>query len=311
MRSTHWAINSRRSDRWKFSVQQQFVFSAINNEVLGKWNLFDWSNQLLTDSLQVVLSVVAAVAWAAPANVYSPYLLQDLAYQSVDANQDGQPDQAIAIHHPVAPLVHAVAPVAHAVAAPVAYHAPAVHAFAPVQTRIHYASTPVVVGHTAQILKPALAAPVAAPVVAVKAEEKAAVAVAAPVAYAHAPVAYAAAPAVHTVQVAAPAPVAYAAAPVAVAAPAPVALNLAAPVPAGDAPPFEELYTQEKVLAPVRANTKVTPQVTVQLPTKVNVEKVAVDVPVAAPYAHPVPVPVAAPVAHHVAYAAPYPFLKA
>ena len=145
--------------------------------------------------------MVAAVAWAAPANVYSPYLLQDLAYQSVDANQDGQPDQAIAIHHPVAPLVHAVAPVAHAVApvahavaAPVAYHAPAVHAFAPVQTRIHYASTPVVVGHTAQILKPALAAPVAAPVVAVKAEEKAAVAVAAPVAYAHAPVAYAAAP---------------------------------------------------------------------------------------------------------------------
>ena len=156
--------------------------------------MFDWSNQLLTDSLQVVLSVVAAVAWAAPANVYSPYLLQDLAYQSVDANQDGQPDQAIAIHHPVAPLVHAVAPVAHAVAAPVAYHAPAVHAFAPVQTRIHYASTPVVVGHTAQILKPALAAPVAAPVVAVKAEEKTAVAVAAPVAYAHAPVAYAAAP---------------------------------------------------------------------------------------------------------------------
>ena len=248
--------------------------------------MFDWSNRLLTDSLQVVLSVVAAVAWAAPANVYSPYLLQDLAYQSVDANQDGQPDQAIAIHHPVAPLVHAVAPVAHAVAAPVAYHAPAVHAFAPVETRIHYASTPVVVGHTAQILKPALAAPVAAPVVAVKAEEKAAVAVAAPVAYAHAPVAYAAAP-------------------VAVAAPAPLALNLAAPVPAGDAPPFEELYTQEKVLAPVRANTKVTPQVTVQLPTKVNVEKVAVDVPVAAPYAHPVPVPVAAPVAHHVAYAAP------
>ena len=116
---------------------------------------------------QVVLSAVLAVALAAPANVYGPYLLQDLAYQSVDANEDGQPDQAIAITHPVAPLVHAVAP--HAVAAPIAYHAPLV---APVQTKIHYTSTPVVVGHTAQILKPALAAPLAAPVVAVKAAEK-------------------------------------------------------------------------------------------------------------------------------------------
>jgi len=115
---------------------------------------------------QVVLSAVLAVALAAPANVYGPYLLQDLAYKSVDANQDGQPDEAIAITHPV---VHAVAPVAHAVAAPIAYHAPVV---APVQTKIHYTSTPVVVGHTAQILKPALAAPLAAPVVAVKAAEK-------------------------------------------------------------------------------------------------------------------------------------------
>merc|ERR1712137_1204031 len=48
----------------------------------------------------IAFSAVLAVALAAPANVYSPYLLQDLAYQSVDANEDGQIDQAISINHP-------------------------------------------------------------------------------------------------------------------------------------------------------------------------------------------------------------------
>merc|ERR1711946_33872 len=48
----------------------------------------------------IAFSAVLAVALAAPANVYSPYLLQDLAYQSVDANEDGQIDQAISITHP-------------------------------------------------------------------------------------------------------------------------------------------------------------------------------------------------------------------
>merc|ERR1712243_267115 len=48
----------------------------------------------------IAFSAVLAVALAAAANVYSPYLLQDLAYQSVDANEDGQIDQAISITHP-------------------------------------------------------------------------------------------------------------------------------------------------------------------------------------------------------------------
>merc|ERR1712243_458014 len=48
----------------------------------------------------IAFSAVLAVALAAPANVYSPYLLQDLAYQSVNANEDGQIDQAISITHP-------------------------------------------------------------------------------------------------------------------------------------------------------------------------------------------------------------------
>merc|ERR1711946_62694 len=60
------------------------------------------------------LSAVMAVALAAPANVYSPYLLQDLAYNSVDANMDGQPDKAIAITHPgVVPVVQATRLVHH------------------------------------------------------------------------------------------------------------------------------------------------------------------------------------------------------
>jgi hypothetical protein len=56
---------------------------------------------------------------------------------------------------------------------------------------------------------------------------------------------------------------------------------------------MDDLVTKEKVLAPVRAISEVTPQVTVQHPTKVNIDKVAVQVPVATPYAFHVPVPVA------------------
>ena len=42
--------------------------------------------------------MVLTVALAAPAtNVYSQYFLQDLAYHSVDADEDGQPDKAVAV----------------------------------------------------------------------------------------------------------------------------------------------------------------------------------------------------------------------
>merc|ERR1712127_579222 len=64
---------------------------------------------------------------------------------------------------PAFEVVEAAAPVVHA--APVAYPAQLAYA-APVQTKIHYESRPVVVGHSTQILKPALggaAFPVAAP----------------------------------------------------------------------------------------------------------------------------------------------------
>merc|ERR1711946_95156 len=216
-------------------------------------------------------------ALSAPANVYSPYLLQDLAYNSVDANMDGQPDRAIAITHPVAyRTVAAPAPINLAAPAAITYPARAAFAYSmPVQTAVHYKSTPVVVGHSTQILKPSLAAPVAPAFVSVKAvaEEKAEEA--------------------ETIAVAAPAYYAG----------AHFGLNLAAAVPAGDAPHFDELFTQEKVLAPVRTSSQITQQVTVRHPTKVNVEKVAVDVAVPTPYAHPVPVAVPGP---HYAYSAPH-----
>merc|ERR1711976_830970 len=132
----------------------------------------------------------------------------------------------------------------------------------PVQTRVHYEPRPVVVGHSTEILKPAVEVVEAAPVV-------------------HpTPLVT---PYVHSI-----------AAPVHV----PAVVDLKAAVPAGDAPPPSELVQTEKVLAPVRAVSKITPELTVQLPTKVNVEKVNVDVPVAAPYANPVPVPVTT--HHHV-----------
>merc|ERR1712035_26115 len=154
----------------------------------------------------------------------------------------------------------------------------------PVQTRVHYESRPVVVGHSTEILKPALGAPGAvvfnAPAVeVVKSAPAVEVVEAAPVVHPTPLVT----PYVHSI-----------AAPVHV----PAVVDLKAAVPAGDAPPPSELVQTEKVLAPVRAVSKITPELTVQLPTKVNVEKVNVDVPVAAPYANPVPVPVTT--HHHV-----------
>merc|ERR1711928_48640 len=145
----------------------------------------------------------------------------------------------------------------------------------PVQTRVHYESRPVVVGHSTEILKPALGAPGAVVFTAPAVE----VVEAAPVVHPTPLVT----PYVHSI-----------AAPVHV----PAVVDLKAAVPAGGAPPPSELVQTEKVLAPVRAVSKITPELTVQLPTKVNVEKVNVDVPVAAPYANPVPVPVTT--HHHV-----------
>merc|ERR1712035_304520 len=141
----------------------------------------------------------------------------------------------------------------------------------PVQTRVHYESRPVVVGHSTEILKPAVEVVKSAPAVEV----------------------VEAAPVVHPTPLVTPY-VHSIAAPVHV----PAVVDLKAAVPAGDAPPPSELVQTEKVLAPVRAVSKITPELTVQLPTKVNVEKVNVDVPVAAPYANPVPVPVTT--HHHV-----------
>ena len=164
-------------------------------------------------------------------------------------------------------------------------------------------------------------APVSAP-----APSPVAVAAPAPITYAvpepvqvvaPAPVAYAVPAPVQVaapVQMAAPTPVHYAAAHYAVPAPAfetrvhyaetPVVVgqhtqimkpNLGAFMgyAAKDAPSMDELVTKEKIMAPARAVSEITPQVTVQHPTKVNVEKFQVEVPVAAPYAQPVPVPVA------------------
>merc|ERR1712122_273068 len=181
-------------------------------------------------------------------------------------------------------------PLPYSVHTPLTYAAHEVHIphtvsyVQPVQTRVHYESRPVVVGHSTEILKPALGAPGAvvfnAPAVeVVKSAPAVEVVEAAPVVHPTPLVT----PYVHSI-----------AAPVHV----PAVVDLKAAVPAGDAPPPSELVQTEKVLAPVRAVSKITPELTVQLPTKVNVEKVNVDVPVAAPYANPVPVPVTT--HHHV-----------
>jgi hypothetical protein len=209
---------------------------------------------------------------------------------------------------------------------PSAYAAPVhvVHAVPAVETRLHYAETPVVVGHTSQILKPNLTpfviAPLATPTVAVvpsadsspavveakkedaapmetvetivedkKVEEVPTEKAAEEVKTSSVPLTYVSH---HPFAYAAPSPLTFAAPHIAYAA-APAVLDLKASVPTGDAPSMDVLVTKQKVLAPVRAISEVTPQVTVQHPTKVNIDKVAVEVPVATPYALPVPVPVA------------------
>ena len=83
---------------------------------------------------------------ASPAKLLTPYLLQDLAYKSLDLDMDGKPDEAIAISHQ-APLIHSV---------PAAYHQ------TPVVTKFHYPAAPVVYGHNA-LLKYALPAPLPYP----------------------------------------------------------------------------------------------------------------------------------------------------
>ena len=229
----------------------------------------------------------------APVQVVAPAPLPQIQY-----------DFPAPVSAPVPAPVAIAAPVQVAVASPVAYAVPE-----PIQ---------VVVKPQIQYDFPApISAPVPAPVSVVAPVQ---VAISAP-----APVAYAV-PA--PIQVAAPAPVAYAT-PAHVAATAPVhyaAAHYAVPAPAfetrvhyaetpvvvgqhtqimkpnlgafmgyaaKDAPPMDQLVTKEKILAPARAVSEITPQVTVQHPTKVNIEKFDVEVPVAAPYAHPVPVPVA------------------
>ncbi len=247
----------------------------------------------ITYDFPAQVAAPAPVAVAAPVQVAVPVKPQ-IEYD-FPAPVSAPAPAPVAVAAPVQVAVAAPAPVAYAVPEPV-------QVAVPVKPQIEY-------DFPAPINAPAPApVAVAAPVQ---------VAVAAP---AHAPMTYAvpapvqvAAPA--PVQVAAPAPVHYAAAHFAVAAPAfetrvhyaetPVVVgqhtqimkpNLGAPfmgLATKFAPSMDELVTKEKVLAPARAVSEITPQVTVQHPTKVNIEKFDVEVPVAAPYAHPVPVPVA------------------
>merc|ERR1712203_513375 len=66
--------------------------------------------------------------------------------------------------------------------------------------------------------------------------------------------------------------------------PAPYAAIPPAPVPAGPAP--ADTVVQQRIAAPVRTHTRITPQVTNIVP-KINVQKYNVDVPVAVPRAVP------------------------
>lgn len=113
-----------------------------------------------------------------------------------------------------------------------------------------------------------------------------------------APVAAAPAPVAQQVQlvqqsfVGAPAPLAYQAAlPAAYATYAAAPAQLARVQLQQDSPPFDQLVTKEKVLAPVRTHTQITPQVT-QIQPEVTIRKVIHDVPVATPV-------VAQPIVHH------------
>jgi len=67
-------------------------------------------------------------------------------------------------------------------------------------------------------------------------------------------------------------------------APAPYAAIPPAPVPAGPAP--ADTVVQQRILAPVRTHTRVTPQLTNIVP-QINVQKYNVDVPIAVPRAVP------------------------
>lgn len=199
--------------------------------------------------------------------------------------------------------VTAAAPIVPLVASPYFLPPQAVltYAAAPpvVETNVHYAETPVVVGHSAQVIKPILDVPFVA------------VAGAAPAVVEAAPSStdddkvvveaekkkFEEAKPVDEVKTASIVPLP-------IVSPfvygAPAVLDLKAPIPSKEAPPMDELVKKTKVQAPVRvADTKVTPEITVQHPTKVNVEKVTVEVPVAQPYAHPVPVPVVPQLAVH------------
>jgi len=110
---------------------------------------------------------------------------------------------------------------------------------------------------------------------------------------------YAAAPAVHT----------YAAAPAVHTYAAPAVHTYAAPAVVRAAPHFDHLVTKEKVLAPVRTHTQLTPQVT-QIQPEVTVRKVIQDVGVDTPVYHTPVVHkthVAPAQVHHQTYVAPAP----
>merc|ERR1711911_532847 len=70
---------------------------GYQRKVHGSLELPHPTSNTITMKFLVVLSALLAVALWPPANVYSPYLLQDLAYNSVDANEDGQPDAAVEV----------------------------------------------------------------------------------------------------------------------------------------------------------------------------------------------------------------------
>merc|ERR1711936_760731 len=94
-------------------------------------------------------------------------------------------------------------------------------------------------------------------------------------------------------------------------APLPLAAIPPAPIPAGPAP--ADTVVQQRILAPVRTHTRITPQVTNIVP-QINVQKYNVDVPIAVPRAVPreiivnkhVPKPYEVPVPRAVPVPAPY-----
>ena len=127
-------------------------------------------------SIKVIPFTFLAVALAAPANVFSPYWLQNLAYNIVEANIDALSDQIISVKHEDVDVIHAPSaphvlhglPLTDHVAL---HHAPAVVA-ASLPIRIHYTPLPLIVDKSTHVLKPSLSDPVAHTVVAVKAEDE-------------------------------------------------------------------------------------------------------------------------------------------